>query len=245
MEINKTITAIAVAIASIAAVADASAAPDLQIQREAHYNVIPNAELGQKRIFIVFEGSPKMTRVLKAKLQTRGYATVEKPEEADEQYRFSGIFMLSGAGKDEARGKLGELLESSVSNDLGNSPNYGHQNVDLLQIGVSAAYSGIASAISITDMVRWLGQKTGVAGRFNELLTGDPRGFCLAESCSKYTSTVIMNVKGNSGHWWVQEKAQDSKVVLDLVVADAVENMLKPFYDIRPQVPAATGGKPQ
>ncbi len=92
-------------------------------------------------------------------------------------------------------------------------------------------------------MVRWLGQKTGVAGRFNEMLTGDPRGFCLAESCSKYTSTVIMNVKGNSGHWWVQEKAQDSKVVLDLVVADAVENMLKPFYDIRPQASTEAGGK--
>jgi len=241
MEINKTITAIAVAIASITAVADDSAAPDLQIQREVHYNVIPNAELGQKRIFIFFDGSPKMTRVLKAKLQTRGYAIVEKPEEADEQYRITGMFMLSGAGKGKASGKLGELLESSISNDLGKSPDYKHQNVDLLQIGVSAAYSGITSAISITDMVSWLGQKTGIAGRFNELLTGDPRGFCVGESCNKYTSTVIMFAKGNSGHWWIQEKAQDSKVVLDLVVADAVENILKPFYDIRPQVPAATG----
>jgi len=245
MGIKKVIAATSVAIALTTALTDVSAAPDVQIQRDLHYNVLPNSDLAQKRIFVIFEGSPKMTRVLQAKLRARGYTTVENPDEAEEQYRFSGMFMLSGAGKNEARGKLGELLESSVSNDFGNSTNYGHQNVDLLQIGVSAAYSGIASAISITDMVRWLGQKTGVAGRFNEMLTGDPRGFCLADSCSKYTSTVIMNVKGASGHWWIQEKAQDSKVVLDLVVADAVEQILKPFYDIRGQEPDALGGKAQ
>jgi hypothetical protein len=87
--------------------------------------------------------------------------------------------------------------------------------------------------LSVTDMVRWIGQKTGIAGRFNELLTGDPRGFCFGDACSKYTSTVVMNVTGDSGHWWVMEKAQDSKVVLDLVIADSVENTLQPLYDLK------------
>ena len=245
MGIKKAITTMALAISATTVLADAGAAADVLIKREPHYNVVPQSDLASKRLFVVFDGSPKMTRVLQAKLQARGYSIADKPEDADEQYRFSGLFMLSGAGKEEVKGKLADLLESSVGNSQGKSPDYGHQNVDLLQIGVSAAYTGIASAISVTDMVRWLGQKTGVAGRFNEMLTGDPRGFCLAESCSKYTSTVIMNVKGNSGHWWVQEKAQDSKVVLDLVVADAVENMLKPFYDIRPQASMEAGGKAQ
>lgn len=148
--------------------------------------------------------------------------------------------MLSGAGKEEVRGKLAEFMESSIVLDRENSPDYRHQNVDLLQVGVSAGYTGLTSAISVTDMVRWLGQKTGVAGRFNELLTGDPRGFCLADSCNKYTSTVIMNVKGESGHWWIQEKAQESTIVLDIVVADVIENMLKPLYDLRPM--ASAGG---
>lgn len=245
MGIKKVITATVMAVAATRVLAGAGTAPDVLIKREPHYTVVPQSDIASKRLFVVFDGSPKMTRVLQAKLQARGYAVADKPEDADEQYRFSGMFMLSGAGKEEVKGKLADLLESSVGSGQGNSPDYGHQNVGLLQIGVSAAYTGIASTISITDMVRWLGQKTGIAGRFNELLTGNPRGFCLAESCSKYTSTVIMNVKGNSGHWWVQEKAQDSKVVLDLVVADAMENMLKPFYDIRPQASTEAGGEAQ
>ena len=50
----------------------------------------------------------------------------------------------------------------------------------------------------------------------------------------------MLNVNGDGGHWWVMEKAQDSKVVLDLVIADAIENALKPFYDVKK--PAAGQG---
>lgn len=232
-------------VVSYMAITCAIAAPDITIQREPHYNALPSADSVNKRIYVIFDGSLKMTRILQAKLRSRGYSIVETPDDAEEQYRFGGIFMLSGAGKEEARGKLGDMLESAVMDDLGKSPNYTHKNIDLLQIGVSAAYSGIASAISITDIARWLSQKTGVSGRFNELLTGDPRGFCLADSCSKYTNTVIMNVKGSSGHWWIQEKAQDSRVVLDIVVADTMENILKPFYDLRPPMPSMMEGNNQ
>lgn len=225
----------ALALTTLSAVtfADTGSSMNIEIKREPHYTSVPKADIFEKRLYVSFDGSQKMTRVLQEKLKAKGFAIVENPQEADAKFRFGGMFTITGAGKEDVRGKLGDLLETSVSAPQPNAPDYRHQNVDLLQVGVSAAYAGVASVISVTDMVRWIGQKTGVAGRFNELLTGDPRGFCFGDACSKYTSTVVMNVTGDNGHWWVMEKAQDSKVVLDLVIADAVENALRPLYELK------------
>lgn len=231
--VHKFVLAASLATMASISMADPASQMNIEIKREPHFASLPKAELIEKRVYIAFEGSPKMTRVLQEKLKARGYSVVDKPEDADAKFRVGGMFTIAGAGKEDVRGKLGDLLESAVGADQPSNPDYRHQNVDLLQIGVSAAYTGVASMLSVTDMVRWIGQKTGIAGRFNELLTGDPRGFCFGDACSKYTSTVVMNVTGDSGHWWVMEKAQDSKVVLDLVIADSVENTLQPLYDLK------------
>lgn len=231
--VRKLVLAASLATMATISMADTASQMNIEIKREPHFASPPRAELIEKRVYIAFDGSPKMTRVLQEKLKARGYSVVDKPEDADAKFRVGGMFTISGAGKEDVRGKLGDLLESAVGADQPSNPDYRHQNVDLLQIGVSAAYTGVASMLSVTDMVRWIGQKTGIAGRFNELLTGDPRGFCFGDACSKYTSTVVINVTGDSGHWWVMEKAQDSKVVLDLVIADAVENTLQPLYDLK------------
>ncbi len=202
-----------------------------EIKREQHLNVLPTSEVSGKRIFIEFDGSPKTSQVLQEKLRSRGFNVVATAGDADAHFKVGGAFAITGGGKEEVRGKLGELLESSAEAAPSNSPDYRHQNIDLVQIAAGRAYTGF---ISVTDMVRWLGKKTGIVGRFNEMLTGDPRGFCWHESCSKFTSSAIVSVKGDSGHWWLQESAQDAKVVLDLVVADAIESALKPIYDIKP-----------
>ena len=136
------------------------------------------------------------------------------------------------------KGKLGDLLESSVAIGASDTPDYRHQNIDLIQMAGVSAFTG---SLSVTDMVRWIGQKTGVAGHFNEMITGDPRGFCWAESCSKFTSLVILSVNGSGGHWWIQEIAQDAKVVLDLVIADSIETAIKPLTDLIDHTPGTSG----
>lgn len=238
--VNKTLGTILLGIAMGTAQAATPTAPMPEIKREAHLNVLPKPDVGGKKIYIEFDGSIKATKLLQEKLKSRGFAVVDTADEAEAHFKLGGAFGIAGGGKEEIRGKLSELLESSVEMGPSNSPDYRHQNIDLVQIAAGRAYTGF---ISVTDMVRWLGQKTGVAGRFNEMLTGDPRGFCWHESCSKFTSSAIVSVKGDSGHWWLQESAQDSKVVLDLVVADAIENALKPIYDIKPPVADSEGKK--
>ncbi|WP_126448103.1 hypothetical protein [Sulfuricystis multivorans] len=238
--VRKFILALTLATSAVVVLADTGSTTSVEIEREPHFNSLPNAGIAEKRLYVSFKHSPKMTRILQEKMRAMGFTVAEKLEDADAKFNFDGIFLISGAGKEEVRGRLGELLESAVGVAQPSNPDYHHQNVDLLQIGVSVAATGVASMLSVTDMVRWIGQKTGIAGRFNELLTGDPRGFCYGDQCNKFTSSVILSVNGDSGHWWIMEKAQDSKVVLDMVISDAIENVLKPFYDVKK--PAAVQG---
>jgi hypothetical protein len=209
--------------------------PNVDIKLEPHFSLMPKNGLTQQRMFVEFKGSPKMTLQMQNDLRARGFNVVEKPEDADAKFTFNGIFSITGAGKEDVRGKLGDLFESAIENVEPQNPDYRHQNVNIRQIGVSAAYSGIASAISVTNIVRWISQQTGIAGRFNEMITGDPRGFCYGEQCTKFTTTVNLSVNGgDDGHWWVRGTAINEKMVLDLVIANALENAMKPFYDIKP-----------
>lgn len=42
----------------------------------------------------------------------------------------------------------------------------------------------------------------------------------------------VMVRGGDEDYWWLQASAVDDKVVLDVVVADILENALKPFDDL-------------
>ncbi len=227
--INKSLMVVIFACIGIVANGQALSAPE--IKRDVHLNAVPDSQIAAKKIFVEFDSSPKATDVIREKLRSRGFEVVDSVETADVTFKFSGTFSITGGGKEAIRGKLGDVLENSISLSKPSSPDYGHQNTDLLQIAAVSAHNGY---ISVSDMVVWLSQKTGIAGRLNEAIAGDPRGFCWHESCNKFTSSVVLNVRSSSGHWWLQESAQDSATVLDLVISDAVDMALKPIVDHSP-----------
>lgn len=161
-----------------------------QIQREIITKSLPPIEIANWRIFVSFDGSPKMTRILQEKLRAKGFAVVDDPSSADVRFRFNGTYIISALSKQDIVGTLGEVLEHTVQlDDKASDPHY--QTVDLLQIGAVGTYRG---AISVPDLLLWISQKTGIAGRFNEMLTGDARGWCLNEKCKEVRSYVEMRV---------------------------------------------------
>lgn len=215
----------------------AEAERSVEIKRSINIKTPPPADVTAKRIFIVLDGSPRMTDVIRGKLKERGFLVTDSEGDAEAKFRITGVFGIEGAGKERLSGSLGELLEKTIPVDGSGKPDYHHQNVDLLQIATVSAFTGV---LSVSDMINWLGQKSGLAGRFNEMLTGDPRGFCLHESCNKYTSSAVLRIVGDDSYWWLQEAAQDERVVLDLVVEDILGNGLKPLLDLRPGEQGAT-----
>ncbi len=217
---------------SLVATAQPVAPVAVEISRSINIRTPPPADLVEKRIYIVFEGSPRMTEVIRAKLKERGLLVTDSEGDAEATFKLTGVFGIEGAGKERVSGPLGELLEKTIPVDASGRPDYQHQSVDLLQIATVTTFTGF---LSVTDLTVWLSQKMGIAGRFNEMLTGDPRGFCWHESCRKYTSSAVLGVKGDDSYWWLQEAAKDERVVLDLVVEDILANGLKPLLDLKPE----------
>lgn len=213
----------------------------IEIKRELRTIKAANPDLINKRIFIEFPGSPKITEIVRLKLRANGYSIVDNKAESEAAFTLRSNFGLSGAGKEEVRGKTESLIEGP-SEEGASRPDYKHQTVDLLQVGVSAARTGITSVFSITDIGMWLSQKTGIAGRFNEALTGDPRGFCYGENCNKRTNSVIMMATGGvDGAWYVVEKAFSEQIVLHVVIEDSIETVLKPFYELKEKQKSVAG----
>lgn len=208
----------------------AFAAQNLDIKRAVHLNNLPSQEIAEKKISIVFEGSPKMSKVLQEKLKEKGFAVTADANDADVKFKLSGIYLVTGAGKASMSGPLGDMLENTISIGDSVKPDYQHQNVSLIQM---AATNTLLGSISPSDLIHWLAQKTGISGRINEAITGDPRGFCWNENCNKLTSHIVIRIGDGQSHWWIQGEAKSVNVVLDLVFSDLVENLLAPIYDLK------------
>lgn len=201
----------------------------LQIQREVISKNLPPAETVHQRIFVNFEGSPKMTGILQEKLRAKGFAVADDAASADARFKFNGTYIISALAKQDIVGPLAEVLERTVQLDnKATDPHY--QTVDLLQIGTVGTYRG---AISGPDLLLWISQKAGIAGGFNEMLTGDTRGWCLNEKCKQVKSYVEMRVYGDGAFWRVKAQAWHEKLTLDVLIADVLEDTLAPFYRLK------------
>lgn len=226
------------AVPLFAQCSDATASGTPQIKREMISKKLPSAEVANQRIFVSFEGSPKMTRIIQEKLKAKGFAVMDDPAAADVKFKFNGTYIISALAKQDIVGPLGEILESSVRLDDGRAADPRYQTVDLIQIGATGAYRGV---ISVTDLLLWVSQKTGIAGRFNEMLAGDPRGWCLNEKCKQSQSYVEMRVYGDGTFWRVKAQAWHEKLLLDLLIADVLENSMAPFYKLKTSDAQAIG----
>jgi len=226
-----------IAILLVPIVAVAVEKPALDIKRNTKvYRQPPSAVDGQK-IFVEFKDSQKLGQRMKDALRAGGYTVVDNASEADASFRFSGYFSVDGAGKETIKGSLGELIEKATPVDAVR-PDYAHENINLTQIAASSIGMGV---ISVTDVVRWLSQQTGIAGRVNEALTGDTRGFCFGENCNNLRNQVRILVTG-SGTWTAIGEVQNEKVVLDQIIGDTLAESIKPLMALRqPEQPSSEG----
>jgi hypothetical protein len=210
-------------------------------RRDTNIQTAPSAEVVKQKIFVEFKGSPKASKMLRDQFRQKGFVIVENDADAEAKFLFSGLFVVAGAGKTSINGSLSELFEKSLGVEASTTPDYQHQSINLGQIAVS---SFVMKAISVTDIFLWFSQVTGVAGRFNEALTGDPRGICMHKDCEKLASSVAIYVGGENGAWRIRSAVQNDKVVLDIVIAEAMERALAPLFDLQKnKAPMADAGE--
>ena len=198
-------------------------------------------------IHVEFKDSPKLSLIIGQMLKERGYRVVATKEEADVAFKMQGTLDVKGGGKTGFSASMAELAESGASKDAG-GPDYQHQNIT----GESIAVESIATrTIYLSHVLLWLSQKTGIAGRANELLTGDPRGICVTD-CDNWkrlqhiTRIAIISVPMGGkpekrGFWSLHAYAYHDKVEAEKHVAESLVLALEPFDHAVKQGAGAAG----
>lgn len=198
--------------------------------------IAPLAEdIRQKTIHIEFKSSPKLSELVSGMLASKGYKVVSAKEDADVSFMMGGAFQLAGGAREGFTTQLAELAESPVRQDAGGT-NYTHQTFHGDTI---TGKTILTRTLSLTDIGMWLTQKTGIAGRINELVTGDPRGVCMND-CENWkrlrhiVNIPIASVKIDDkpfvkGAWSLHASIYRDKVEADSVVAEALIAALEPF----------------
>ncbi len=216
-------------LATSARAEDPAPTPQVDIKRDSLMRDIPDSSVTDKKIYVLFEDSPKMTMVVRERLRGKGLAVTENPDEADVKYQMMGTFSVSGRGREAKSGSMGKLLETSMPTAESMKADY-YTDKGLLYVATASA---ISKPIAVGNLIDWTFHQIGVAGRLNELVSGNAKGWCFTADCNKLTSFATVMVRGgDDDYWWLQASAVDEKVVLDVVVADILENALKPFDDL-------------
>jgi len=196
---------------------------DVEIGQSVYIEIRPTLELQRQRVYLTVPNSQKATKLLQDKLAERGFTVVATPEEATAKFTVAGAFSISKFAMKPKTGELAELLETTDMSDLepSSSANDGSGRL-------------VAALISPSQLIKWVGIQSGARDWFNKILTGDPRGICTHKDCNNYSSWVVITVTGDNGNWKSSSQAESNKMVIDVLVADALESALQPLYDIAP-----------
>ena len=102
--------------------------------------------------------------------------------------------------------------------------------VDVVAMNQMARPFGVSfrNSVTLTGVLDWISDVTGLRGSFNKALTGDPRGICMHRDCDKYRQTVGIGTTG-SATWIATALAMDEKVVLDKLIERTLEKALEPL----------------
>lgn len=200
--------------------------PTLKVYRS------PSEDLRGKRLYVEFANSPLLTSFLRRTLIERGYRIVESAEGSEAQLRFQGTVSIGLFATKPATVQLAEIIEKgSLKVPTKEEATVGNTSVlDVVAMNQAARPFGVAfrNSVTLTGVLDWISDATGLRGAFNKALTGDPRGICIHKDCDKYQQTVSIMATGSSA-WLATALVLNEKVILDKLIERALERALDPL----------------
>lgn len=188
---------------------------------------------------IKVRNSPKLSALIRQSLRAQGYTVREDDEEAAVSFELFGAYGIEITGKEKLSGQLEEITDVALDPNRP-ADSLAYDSVLGRQMAIGAV---LTQTISLTSLVSYLGQRSGISGWINQALTGDPRGWCLSANCYRDKTTVLVHVLGKSpegkASWNAIGTRHAATMVIDRVLADTLERVLQPFATLAP--PADTG----
>jgi len=217
-----------------------------ETEKKIHINTPLSKDIRSDRIYVDFKDSPKLSFIVGQMLKSKGYRIVATRGEADVVFRMMGGIGITGGGKTAVGGQMEELVEGNTRKDA-DKTNY----TDLgIHGDVIAVTSLLTKTLQVANIALWLSQETGIGGRVNETLVGDPRGVCVL-NCEnwnkrKHTATVLINTQSPEGElvkkgaWWIEAHHYYDKIEAEKHIAEALVISLEPFDDVPTTSPATS-----
>ena len=193
-------------------------------------------------IFAEFQGSPTLTQRLRESLQARGFELAPDAGSSKAALQFRGDIALTGGPKfyKGVKAPIGETTEKALKLARENGQ---VTTADVVQTTAGVALNAAALNASLNNFTRGLaiggianalGDATGLSGRFNTAVAGDPRGICLSkcEDWNKVNQTVYLWVTLDSQAAGQKEvrilsKAFSETVAPDQVIAYGVDKAIE------------------
>jgi hypothetical protein len=154
---------------------------------------LPLEQLPGKKAFVTFKNSDKITEVLADRVARLGGQVVQSAEWADVVLEGEGVFMAAREfGNRQARADVGEVFEKTGNVETKNKS----LNI-VLSTGGPVLSAG--QSMVVLNFLNLVGEATGFKGWFNNLVAGDPDGFCFQGCEYKQTAAITLSVRQASG----------------------------------------------
>ena len=188
----------------------------------------PDANFQNKKLFVKFDKSARLSTLIANKLKEKGYDVVDTQDAAEEIIEIIGKFRVHNSEFDTKVKDFADLDEQVNSSEKQMNKADNEASVPLRHVVLSAAATGI-SQISVTDFALWLSGITGITGSINKFLTGDARGFCLHENCNKTDNSAMLLIKATDLLCDVRVSAKEDRIIIDQVIDKALATSVDCF----------------
>ncbi|MDQ5903181.1 MAG: hypothetical protein QG672_768 [Pseudomonadota bacterium] len=206
--------------------------PPPQIKTSMKVYRAPPEDLSTKRLYVEFADSPRLSEAFRATLGSRGFNMATSAEESEVQIRFIGSVAIGLFATKPKMLPLAEAVEKSAIRPIGKDEaevnNRSLVGVVAMDAAAKQLTPSFRSTLSATNLMEWIGDVTGLRGAFNKAITGDPRGFCMSEHCSKYQQNVVVGATGGAS-WLITLSALSEEILLDRLIKESLSRALKPL----------------
>lgn len=199
---------------------------------------LPLEQLPGKKAFVTFKNSGKMTEVLADRVARLGGQVVQSAEGADVVLEGEGIFMAAREfGNRQARADVGEVFEKA-----------GHVETKNKSLNIVLSHGGpvlsAGESMVVSNFLNFVGEATGFKGWFNNLVAGDPDGFCFKGCEYRQGATISLEMRSREGARIgaasVTAGAEDRKLMPLPLIEAALGAMLGEFGGRSQQTDAGT-----
>lgn len=198
---------------------------------------LPLEQLGGKKVFVAFKNSSKLTALLADRVTRAGGEVVQSEADADVRLTGEGLFAAQRLfGGRRASADVGEVFEKS-----------GHVETKNKSLNIVLSHGGpvlsAGQATVLANFAEMVGEATGFKGWFNNLVAGDPDGFCF-KGCEYRQGTAInLEMRGRDGARIgaasVTAGTEDRKLLPLQLIEAALGEMLSEFGDSQPKTSEA------